>query len=48
MAFSTYLSFSGQAHEAMTACAAIFGATDVQMIPSHRCRAGRYHRDLRA
>jgi PhnB protein len=33
MSFAPYLSFSGQAREAMTTYAAIFGATDLTMMP---------------
>jgi PhnB protein len=41
MSFSAYLSFNGQAREAMTTYAAIFGATDLQMMPFAQMPGGQ-------
>ena len=42
MSFSAYLSFNGQARDAMTTYAAIFGATDLQLMPFAQQVAARH------
>ncbi len=41
MSFSAYLSFNGQARDAMTTYAGIFGATDLQLMPFAQMPGGQ-------